>query len=110
MFKQSGVIRAESIHELFDFANAFAYKAGKSLGKMRRKLLAGKSIAIVTKCGRAGIIATDMTVSADLELAKLSEDTVRTWPDTALSGKPHESYRCDRRRSPDRYENALRAV
>ncbi|MEN8781732.1 MAG: CoA-binding protein, partial [Desulfobacterales bacterium] len=31
IFKQTGIIRAESIHELFDFASAFAYKEESAL-------------------------------------------------------------------------------
>jgi acetyltransferase len=33
IFKQAGIIRADSIAELFDFANAFAYKKESALGK-----------------------------------------------------------------------------
>ena len=33
IFKQSGIIRAESVNELFDFADAFAYKQESPLGK-----------------------------------------------------------------------------
>ena len=38
IFKQTGIIRAESIDELFDFASAFAYKEESALGKLRRKV------------------------------------------------------------------------
>ncbi|NTV54387.1 MAG: CoA-binding protein, partial [Syntrophaceae bacterium] len=76
IFKQSGIIRAESVNELFDFADAFAYKQESPLGKIRRKLPTGKRVAIVTNAGGPGILATDMTVSADLELARFSEETI----------------------------------
>jgi acetyltransferase len=38
IFRQAGIIRAESIAELFDFANAFAYKHQSALGKTKRKI------------------------------------------------------------------------
>lgn len=76
IFKQSGVIRAESVNELFDFANAFAFKKASPVGKLKRKLPSGNRVAIVTNAGGPGIIATDMTISADLELAELNPETV----------------------------------
>ncbi len=76
IFKQAGIIRADSIAELFDFANAFAYKRESALGKARRKIPGGKRVAIVTNAGGPGILATDMTVSSDLELAKFSPETI----------------------------------
>ncbi|MDP2852409.1 MAG: CoA-binding protein, partial [Gallionella sp.] len=48
IFKQAGIIRAESIAELFDFANAFAYKHESALGKTKRKIPSGSRVAIVT--------------------------------------------------------------
>jgi len=38
IFKQTGIIRVDSIDELFDFASAFAYKNESALGKLRRKV------------------------------------------------------------------------
>lgn len=111
IFKQSGVIRANSINELFDYANVFAYKQESPLGKMRRKLLPGKRVAIVTNAGGPGIIATDMTISADLELAELSQETVATLagylPSAANLKNPVDVIGDA---SKERYENALRAV
>ena len=77
IFKQAGVIRADSVNDLFDYANAFSFKQESPLGKLKRKLPSGKRVAIVTNAGGPGIIATDMTISADLELAEFSEDTVK---------------------------------
>ena len=111
IFKQAGIIRADSIAELFDFANAFAYKRESALGKARRKIPGGKRVAIVTNAGGPGILATDMTVSSDLELARFSEETIEELrshlPTTAnlhnpvdVIGDAHS----------DRYESALTAV
>ncbi|MGD9224549.1 MAG: CoA-binding protein, partial [Desulfobacteraceae bacterium] len=76
IFAQSGIIRVDSIDELFDFATAFSYKNENALGKLRRKVPLGNRVAIVTNAGGPGIVATDMTVVSGLELAKFSEETV----------------------------------
>ena len=111
IFKQSGIIRAESVNELFDFADAFAYKQESPLGKLRRKLPGGKRVAIITNAGGPGILATDMTVSADLELAQFSEETIenlaRHLPSTASVRNPVDVIGDA---TQDRYENALWAV
>jgi len=111
IFKQSGIIRAESVNELFDFADAFAYKQESPLGKLRRKLPGGKRVAIITNAGGPGILATDMTVSADLELAQFSEETIenlaRHLPSTASVRNPVDVIGDA---TQDRYENALWTV
>jgi len=111
IFKQSGIIRAESVNELFDFANAFAYKQESPLGKLRRKLPGGKRVAIITNAGGPGILATDMTVSADLELAQFSKETIedlaRHLPSTASVRNPVDIIGDA---TQDRYENALWTV
>jgi len=65
-FQQSGIIRANSIEQLFNYAAAFA----------NRKIPRGNKVAIVTNAGGPGIVATDMTVSSGLELARFAEETV----------------------------------
>ncbi len=111
IFKQAGIIRAESIAELFDFANAFAYKHESALGKAKRKIPSGKRVAIVTNAGGPGILATDMTVSSDLELAKFKQETL----DELASHLPttaniHNPVDIIGDAASDRYENALSAV
>jgi acetyl coenzyme A synthetase (ADP forming)-like protein len=111
IFTQSGIIRVESINELFDFGTAFAYKNESALGKMRRKVPLGNRIAIVTNAGGPGIVATDMTVSSGLELAKFSEETIESLkshlPMTANVNNPVDVIGDA---AQDRYENALAAV
>jgi acetyl coenzyme A synthetase (ADP forming)-like protein len=111
IFAQSGIIRVDSIHELFDFATAFAYKNENALGKLRRKVPLGPRVAIVTNAGGPGIVATDMTVVSGLELAKFSADTVadlkRHLPATANFHNPVDVIGDA---AQDRYENALTAV
>ena len=111
IFKQTGIIRVESINELFDYASAFAYKNETELGKMRRKVPHGNRVAIVTNAGGPGIVATDVTVSAGLTLAEFNEETVETLashlPLTANLNNPVDVIGDA---APERYENALVAV
>jgi len=111
IFRQTGIIRAESVNELFDFANAFAYKQESPLGKLRRKLPPGRRVAIVTNAGGPGILATDMTVTADLELAAFGKDTIenlaRQLPATANIRNPVDVIGDA---TQDRYESALWTV
>ena len=111
IFKQAGIIRAESIAELFNFANAFAYKHESALGKAKRKIPSGKRVAIVTNAGGPGILATDMTISSDLELARFTQATI----DELASHLPttaniHNPVDIIGDAASDRYENALSAV
>jgi acetyltransferase len=111
IFAQSGVIRVDSIDELFDFAIAFAYKNENALGKMRRKVPLGNRVAIVTNAGGPGIVATDMTIVSGLELAKFTETTVEALksylPATANFNNPVDVIGDA---AQDRYENALATV
>jgi acetyltransferase len=65
-FRQTGVLRAGSIQELFDWAIAFAYQP----------VLRGNRIAIVTNAGGPAIMATDALESSGLKLAPLSKETI----------------------------------
>ena len=111
IFEQSGIIRADSIDDLFNFANAFTFKKQSALGKIYRKIPAGNRVAIITNAGGPGIVATDMTVSSGLELASFSSQTIKSLashlPQTANLHNPVDvigdaSY--------DRYESALETV
>jgi acetyl coenzyme A synthetase (ADP forming)-like protein len=111
IFKQSGIIRVDSIDELFDFATAFAYRNESMLGKFRRKIPEGNRVAIVTNAGGPGIVATDMTISSGLKLAHFSEETTEVLashlPRTANIKNPVDVIGDA---AQDRYENALSAV
>lgn len=67
-FRQAGVVRAESIEEMFDFSIAFSYQP----------FLKGDRIAIVTNAGGPGIMATDALERAGLQMASLSAETIET--------------------------------
>ena len=111
IFRQAGIIRADSIDELFDYANAFTYKHESKLGKTRRKLPGGNRVAIITNAGGPGIIATDMTISSDLTLATFQKETIealaKSLPATANLHNPVDVIGDA---PSDRYENALQAV
>jgi acetyltransferase len=65
-FKQSGVIRANTVGELFNYAVAFA----------NQPLPQGPNIAILTNSGGPGIIAADACDRAGLQLVPLHKETV----------------------------------
>lgn len=65
-FRQTGIIRAYSVPELFDLALAFAHQP----------LPRGKRVAIVTNAGGPGIIATDEVERQGLEIAAFTRETV----------------------------------
>ncbi len=65
-FDQSGVLRARSMQELFDYALAFAYQPP----------IGGDRIAIVTNAGGPGIIATDAVERSGLRLAQFPPETI----------------------------------
>jgi acetyl coenzyme A synthetase (ADP forming)-like protein len=64
-FRQTGVIRAEGVEDLFETAKAFSSK----------KLPAGNRLLIVTNAGGPGIIAADMSEKLGLNLPILSKET-----------------------------------
>jgi acetyl coenzyme A synthetase (ADP forming)-like protein len=66
-FRQAGVLRADSVQDLFDLAIAFA----------RQPLPLNDRIAIVTNAGGPGIMATDACERAGLRLASISEKTMQ---------------------------------
>lgn len=100
-FEQSGIIRADSIEDLFNYAGAFGAK----------KIPRGNKVAIVTNAGGPGIICTDMTVSSGLELAQFKPDTIESLashlPSTANLHNPVDVIGDA---TDDRYADALDAV
>jgi acetate---CoA ligase (ADP-forming) len=65
LFAQCGVLRVETLEELFRYGIAFA----------NQPLPKGRRVAIVTNAGGPGIMATDAAIRYDLELAKLEPKT-----------------------------------
>jgi len=111
IFQQAGIIRVDTIDELFDFANAFAFKSESALGKLKRKVPRGNRVAIVTNAGGPGILATDITTSSGLRLAKFKKETIDKLashlPSAANLNNPVDVIGDA---APDRYKDALGAV
>ena len=101
VFAQGGVLRVETVEELFDYAVAFA----------KQPLPKGRRVAIVTNAGGPGIMATDACVRYGLEVAALQPQTQerlrRGLPPTANVQNPVDVIGDAQH---DRYEHALRTV
>jgi len=65
-FKRAGIIRVDTIEELFNMAQSLAMQPRP----------AGKKLAVVTNAGGPGVIATDTLISENGELAVLSNNTI----------------------------------
>jgi len=66
LFRQAGVIRTETLEELFDVAALLA----------NQPLPVGGRVAVMTNAGGPGILAADACEGSGLELAQLSPDTI----------------------------------
>jgi acetyl coenzyme A synthetase (ADP forming)-like protein len=101
IFTQSGILRCDTVNQLFDSAQAFAAKKYPNSDK----------IAIVTNAGGPGIIATDISEQSGLKLAKFSDSTVKELhkylPSTANFHNPVDVIGDA---AKDRYENTLATV
>ena len=100
-FDKSGVILAESVEDLFNYALAFA----------EQPLPEGEGIAIVTNAGGPGILATDLSEKLGLRLTGLSNDLrsrlMDGLPPAAATGNPVDVLGDA---MADRYEFAIREV
>ncbi len=80
--KQCGIIRKDSLEELFDAARALSLQP----------LPAGKRVAVITNAGGPGILSTDAIERAGLELARFSDETIErltaALPAEAAKGNP----------------------
>jgi len=81
-FRRSGVIRAESFEQLYDYATAFAMQP----------VPRGKSVAIVTNAGGLGVICADAVENFGMNVAQLDEKTMddlkKQLPSAASVGNP----------------------
>lgn len=100
-FRQSGVIRATSLQDLFDYALGFGYLPP----------LKGDRIAIVTNAGGPGILATDALERSGLKLARFEPESLQSLeqflPDAASAANPVDVLGDAR---ADRYRFALEKV
>lgn len=66
LFEQTGIIRVNTIEEMFDVANGLA----------KMPVPKGNRVAIVTNAGGPGILATDALISVGMKLPEFSPKTV----------------------------------
>ncbi|MBI1940332.1 MAG: acetate--CoA ligase family protein [Acidobacteria bacterium] len=82
LFEQSGVIRVDTVEELFDLAMGFS----------KNPLPKGNRLGILTNAGGPAIMATDTAIGLGLTVGKLSERTTaelrRLLPPEASVGNP----------------------
>jgi acetyl coenzyme A synthetase (ADP forming)-like protein len=101
MLRQAGVIRTDTLEELFDIASLFAHQP----------LPRGRRVAIVTNAGGPGILAADACEANGLQLAALAPETanhLRSFlPAAASVGNPVDMIASA---SPEHYAKTLRAV
>jgi acetyltransferase len=71
-FRQSGIVRALTMDELFDLTLGFSFLDPP----------AGPRVAIVTNAGGPGVMAADAAERFGLQLARLADDTVACLRDT----------------------------
>ncbi len=65
-FRQAGIVKADTVESLFDYA----------LGFSNQPTPKGRKIAIVTNAGGPGVMATDACERADLQLSQFSFETI----------------------------------
>src|SRR5690606_24663396 len=68
IMSQAGVIRVESVEDLFDLAEIFSDPV----------MPAGRRTAIITNAGGPGIMATDACIRYGLQLAKFADYTIKS--------------------------------
>jgi acetyl coenzyme A synthetase (ADP forming)-like protein len=100
-FYQAGVLRMNSLEELFDAGRAFA----------NQPLPTGDRIAIVTNAGGPGILATDMLERRGMKLARMETDTIQKikaiLPEAASAANPVDVLGDAR---ADRYMGAMELI
>ena len=100
-FRQAGIVRADTLEDLFDYAIGFGY-----LPPLR-----GDRVAIVTNAGGPGILATDALERAGLSLARFTPETLAALkqglPDASSASNPVDVLGDSR---SDRYRFALERV
>jgi len=81
-FRRSGVIRADTFEQLYDFATAFSMQPVPK----------GNSVAIVTNAGGLGVICADAVENSGMKVAQLDHQTAtalkKKLPNAASVGNP----------------------
>jgi acetyl coenzyme A synthetase (ADP forming)-like protein len=94
LFEQCGVLRVNTVEELFDLAQAFS----------KQPIPKGKRVGILTNAGGPGIMATDAVINLGLHMAAFSDATISQLreflspeasfsnPLDMIAGANHETY------------------
>ncbi|MCB2182786.1 MAG: acetate--CoA ligase family protein [Desulfobulbaceae bacterium] len=100
-FMRSGVIRADTFQDLFDYASAFSLQP----------LPKGKKVLIITNAGGPGTLVADAVEKAGLEVAVLDRNISSALreklPEVASTGNPIDVLGDA---DPERYAEAIRAA
>ena len=101
LFEQTGVIRTETLEELFDVATLLATQG----------LPRGRKVAVLTNAGGPGILAADALEAYGLDLPRLSDRTIeelrRFLPEEAGVANPIDMIASA---SPETYAQAIRVL
>ncbi len=101
VFREAGIVRVDSLEELFNSAVMYAYQP----------MPAGDRLAIVTNAGGPGVMATDAAIREGLAVPRLAESTIaelkKTLPATANTKNPVDVIGDAR---ADRYMAAMESV
>jgi acetate---CoA ligase (ADP-forming) len=101
LFRQAGVIRTDTLEEMFDIASLLA----------QQPLPAGRRVAIVTNAGGAGILAADACEARNLALPPLKAETATALreflPAAASVANPVDMIASA---SPDHYRRTMEAL
>ena len=101
LFRQAGVIRADTIDEMFDIAACLA----------SQPLPRGRRVAVVTNAGGPGILAADACEAAGLTVAELSPETrtqlAAILPGVASLGNPVDMIASA---GPDQYRRVIEVL
>ena len=73
---QAGVLRAENVQELFDFAQILE----------GQPVPAGNQVAVISNAGGPGVMATDAIGDSNLEMANFTDETLRQLGDSLPDG------------------------
>ena len=68
LFEQTGVMRVDTVEELFDVASALA----------NQPVPQGNKVCVVTNAGGPGILATDALINNGMEMPSFSPSTIKT--------------------------------
>ncbi len=100
-FGQTGVVRASTMQDLFDYGFAFS----------KCKLPKGKNVGVITNAGGGGVISADSIEKFGLNLAQLSDETKKILKET-LPAESNTQNPVDvlGDAPPERYRQALEIV